>query len=79
LTTLLVGNLPVSTTSASLLAMFAEFNPVSATVQIRDSGHGPQALGCVVLPNIFSALTAISVLNNKQMPGQPPLSVMIGN
>ncbi len=79
MTTLSIENLPASTTSASLLAMFSDFGATNASAQIRDDGHGPQVFGCVVIPDIFLALEAVSVMNNRQTPGRAPLSVSIKN
>lgn len=65
-----VGNLPWSTTSESLKAMFARFRPVSSTVSTSASGRS-RGWGLVVFNTPEEANTAITSMNNFDVEGRP--------
>lgn len=79
MTTLEIGNLPLTMTDSMLLQMFSPFGATTASIQISANGHPPRACGLVTVPDIFQALTAVATLSRARTAGQGPLSVSIKN
>lgn len=69
---LFVGNLPRSTTEASLESFFAEYGPVASVVIIKDRDTGQsKGFGFVELSDEAKAEEAIQTLNGKELEGRP--------
>lgn len=67
-----VGNLPWSTTSTDLEALFSEFGQVHAAEVIMDRATGrSRGFGFVQMNDDGEADQAINSLNNKDLSGRP--------
>ncbi len=67
-----VGNLPWSTTSADLEAMFAEHGPVSSAEIISDRETGrSRGFGFVEMESEEGMQAAVNALNGHEMNGRP--------
>ena len=71
-TNVYVGNLPWSTTTDDLYAMFQQYGAVTRAQVITDRETGrSRGFGFVEMPNEAEANAAIAALNNQPMNGRP--------
>src|SRR5262245_22043078 len=71
-TNIYVGNLPWSTTTDDLYAMFQQYGAVTRAQVITDRETGrSRGFGFVEMPNEAEANAAIAALNNQPMNGRP--------
>jgi RNA recognition motif-containing protein len=71
-TNIYVGNLPWSTTTDDLYAMFQQYGAVTRAQVVTDRETGrSRGFGFVEMPNEAEANAAIAALNNQQMNGRP--------
>ncbi len=71
-TNIYVGNLPWSTTTDELYAMFQQFGAVTRAQVVTDRETGrSRGFGFVEMPNEAEAQAAIAALNNQDMNGRP--------
>ncbi len=71
-TNIYVGNLPWSTTTDDLYAMFQQYGAVTRAQVITDRETGrSRGFGFVEMPNEAEANAAIEALNNQPMNGRP--------
>src|SRR3954467_2007033 len=71
-TNIYVGNLPWSTTTDDLFAMFQEYGTVARAQVVTDRETGrSRGFGFVEMPNEAEAQAAIAALNDQQMNGRP--------
>lgn len=71
-TNIYVGNLPWSTTTDELYAMFQQYGTVTRAQVVTDRETGrSRGFGFVEMPNEAEAQAAIAALNNQQMNGRP--------
>lgn len=71
-TNIYVGNLPWSTTTDDLFAMFQQYGAVTRAQVVTDRETGrSRGFGFVEMPNEAEAQAAIAALNNQQMNGRP--------
>ncbi|MFO0797142.1 MAG: RNA-binding protein [Gemmataceae bacterium] len=71
-TNIYVGNLPWSTTTDELFAMFQQYGAVNRAQVVTDRETGrSRGFGFVEMPNEAEANAAIEALNNQQMNGRP--------
>src|SRR3954463_14616406 len=71
-TNIYVGNLPWSTTTDELFAMFQPYGAVTRAQVVTDRETGrSRGFGFVEMPNEAEANAAIEALNNQQMNGRP--------
>ena len=67
-----VGNLPWSTTTDELYAMFQQYGAVTRAQVVTDRETGrSRGFGFVEMPNEVEANAAIAALNNQPMNGRP--------
>jgi RNA recognition motif-containing protein len=67
-----VGNLPWSTTTDELYAMFQQYGAVTRAQVVTDRETGrSRGFGFVEMPNEAEANAAIAALNNQPMNGRP--------
>lgn len=68
---LFIGKLSLSTTEASLRALFSEFEPLSSVKVITDKFSGAsRGFAFIVIDDDQSANEAIKTLNNAMLDGQ---------
>lgn len=71
-TNIYVGNLPWSTTTDELFAMFQQYGAVNRAQVVTDRETGrSRGFGFVEMPNEAEANAAIEALNNQAMNGRP--------
>src|SRR5947209_20301015 len=71
-TNIYVGNLPWSTTTDDLYAMFQQYGAVTRAQVVTDRETGrSRGFGFVEMPNEAEANAAIAALNNQPMNGRP--------
>jgi len=71
-TNIYVGNLPWSTTTDDLYAMFQQYGAVGRAQVVTDRETGrSRGFGFVEMPNEAEAQAAIAALNNQDMNGRP--------
>ncbi|QDU18146.1 RNA recognition motif domain-containing protein [Urbifossiella limnaea] len=71
-TNIYVGNLPWSTTTDELFAMFQQYGAVNRAQVVTDRETGrSRGFGFVEMPSEAEANAAIEALNNQQMNGRP--------
>jgi RNA recognition motif-containing protein len=71
-TNIYVGNLPWSTTTDELYAMFQQYGAVTRAQVVTDRETGrSRGFGFVEMPNEAEANAAIAALNNQPMNGRP--------
>jgi RNA recognition motif-containing protein len=71
-TNIYVGNLPWSTTTDDLYAMFQQYGAVTRAQVVTDRETGrSRGFGFVEMPNEAEAQAAIAALNNQPMNGRP--------
>ncbi|MBM3982300.1 MAG: RNA-binding protein, partial [Planctomycetes bacterium] len=71
-TNIYVGNLPWSTTTDELHAMFQQYGAVTRAQVVTDRETGrSRGFGFVEMPNEAEAQAAIAALNNQPMNGRP--------
>jgi RNA recognition motif-containing protein len=71
-TNIYVGNLPWSTTTDELYAMFQQYGSVTRAQVVTDRETGrSRGFGFVEMPNEAEAQAAIAALNNQPMNGRP--------
>jgi RNA recognition motif-containing protein len=71
-TNIYVGNLPWSTTTDDLYAMFQQYGAVTRAQVVTDRETGrSRGFGFVEMANEAEANAAIAALNNQQMNGRP--------
>src|SRR5438093_8942763 len=71
-TNIYVGNLPWSTTTDDLYAMFQQYGAVTRAQVVTDRETGrSRGFGFVEMPNEPEAQAAIDALNNLDMNGRP--------
>ena len=71
-TNIYVGNLPWSTTTDELHAMFQQYGAVTRAQVVTDRETGrSRGFGFVEMPNEAEAQTAIDALNEQDMNGRP--------
>lgn len=71
-TNIYVGNLPWSTTTDDLYAMFQQYGAVTRAQVVTDRETGrSRGFGFVEMPNEAEAQAAIEALNNQPMNGRP--------
>jgi RNA recognition motif-containing protein len=71
-TNIYVGNLPWSTTTDDLHAMFQQYGAVTRAQVVTDRETGrSRGFGFVEMPNEAEANAAIEALNNQDMNGRP--------
>src|SRR3954451_11555818 len=71
-TNIYVGNLPWSTTTDDLYAMFQQYGAVTRAQVVTDRETGrSRGFGFVEMPNEAEANAAIEALNNQPMSGRP--------
>ena len=71
-TNIYVGNLPWSTTTDDLYAMFQQYGAVNRAQVVTDRETGrSRGFGFVEMPNEAEANAAIAALNNQPMNGRP--------
>ena len=71
-TNIYVGNLPWSTTTDDLYAMFQQYGAVTRAQVVTDRETGrSRGFGFVEMPNEAEANAAITALNNQPMNGRP--------
>jgi RNA recognition motif-containing protein len=71
-TNIYVGNLPWSTTTDELYAMFQQYGAVTRAQVVTDRETGrSRGFGFVEMPNEAEAQAAIAALNNQPMNGRP--------
>src|SRR5437763_16361742 len=71
-TNIYVGNLPWSTTTDDLYAMFQQYGAVTRAQVVTDRETGrSRGFGFVEMPNEAEANAAIAALNNHPMNGRP--------
>src|SRR5438552_14457080 len=71
-TNIYVGNLPWSTTTDDLYAMFQQYGAVTRAQVVTDRETGrSRGFGFVEMPNEPEAQAAIAALNNLDMNGRP--------
>jgi RNA recognition motif-containing protein len=71
-TNIYVGNLPWSTTTDDLYAMFQQYGAVTRAQVVTDRETGrSRGFGFVEMPNEGEAQAAIAALNNQPMNGRP--------
>jgi RNA recognition motif-containing protein len=71
-TNIYVGNLPWSTTTDELFAMFQQYGAVNRAQVVTDRETGrSRGFGFVEMPNEAEANAAIEALNNQDMNGRP--------
>lgn len=71
-TNIYVGNLPWSTTTDELYAMFQQYGSVTRAQVVTDRETGrSRGFGFVEMPNEGEAQAAIAALNNQPMNGRP--------
>jgi RNA recognition motif-containing protein len=71
-TNIYVGNLPWSTTTDELYAMFQQYGSVTRAQVVTDRETGrSRGFGFVEMPNEAEANAAIAALNNQPMNGRP--------
>jgi RNA recognition motif-containing protein len=71
-TNIYVGNLPWSTTTDDLYAMFQQYGAVTRAQVVTDRETGrSRGFGFVEMPNEAEANAAIAALNNQPMEGRP--------
>lgn len=71
-TNIYVGNLPWSTTTDDLYAMFQQYGSVTRAQVVTDRETGrSRGFGFVEMPNEAEANAAIAALNNQAMNGRP--------
>jgi RNA recognition motif-containing protein len=71
-TNIYVGNLPWSTTTDDLYAMFQQYGAVTRAQVVTDRETGrSRGFGFVEMPNEAEAQAAIAALNNQPINGRP--------
>ena len=71
-TNIYVGNLPWSTTTDDLYAMFQQYGAVTRAQVVTDRETGRwRGFGFVEMPNEAEAQAAIAALNNQPINGRP--------
>jgi RNA recognition motif-containing protein len=71
-TNIYVGNLPWSTTTDDLYAIFQQYGAVNRAQVVTDRETGrSRGFGFVEMPNEAEAQAAIAALNNQPMNGRP--------